>query len=94
MMKSHLIHMSYNKSTKKMHTESDSYNEIKKYSFLKFIVLESTRNTPLRNFLPFLIEKFISSNITPKNVTKAKDGTLLVEVKNKKKNKKKLQIYY
>ena len=52
-------------------------------SFLKFIIIESTE-TPITNLSPFLIEKVISSNMTPVHVKKLKNQTLLVEVDERK----------
>ena len=53
-------------------------------SFPKFIIIESTE-TLITNLLPFLIEKVISSNMTPVNIKKTKKNqTLLVEVDKRK----------
>ena len=63
-----------------METESD-YKGVA--SFHRFIIIESTE-TPITNLSPFLIEKLISSNMTPINVKKLKNQTLLIEVDEKK----------
>ena len=49
-------------------TESD-YKGVAR--FPRFIIIESTE-TPITNLSPFLIEKVISSNMTPFNVKKLK----------------------
>ena len=46
-------------------------------------LIESTE-TPITNLSPFLIEKVISSNMTPVHVKKLKNQTLLVEVDKRK----------
>ena len=61
-------------------TESD-YKDVA--SFPRFIIIESTE-MPITNLFPFLIEKVISSNMTPVHVKKLKNQTLLVEVDKKK----------
>ena len=63
-----------------METESD-YEGVA--SFPRFIIIESTE-MPITNLSPFLIEKVISSNMTPVNVKKQKNQTLLVEVDKRK----------
>ena len=52
-------------------------------SFPRFMIIESME-MPITNLLPFLIEKVISSNMTPVNVKKLKYQTLLVEVVKRK----------
>ena len=48
--------------------------------FPKFIILESLEDTPLS---PFLIQKIISTNISPKSV-KNLNGTIMIETENQK----------
>ena len=64
----------------RMETESNYEGVV---SFPRFIIIESTE-TPITNLWPFLIEKVISSNMTPVHVKKLKNQTLLVEVDKRK----------
>ena len=61
-------------------TESD-YEGVA--SFPRFMIIESTE-TPITNLSPFLIEKVISSYMTPVNVKKQKNQIPLVEVDKRK----------
>lgn len=70
------------KSTKRPHTEFDS--DCEKENFPRFIILESEDDIPLTKLSPFVIEKVISTNITPKTVKNLRNGTILVEVEKKR----------
>ena len=48
-----------------------------------FIIIESNSGL-ITNLSPFIIEKVISTNLTPITVKKSKNETLLVEVEKKK----------
>ena len=73
---------SSSKKLKRSLTETESdYEGVA--SFPRFIIIESTE-TPITNLSPFLIEKVISSNMTPVHVKKLKNQTLLVEVDKRK----------
>ena len=78
--------MALTKKTKRAHVESetDSETETIPKTFPNFLVLESVEDTPLTSLSPFIIEKVISGITTPKTVKKQKNGTLLVEVDNKR----------
>ena len=85
--------MAVNKPTKRLHTESsDSENETKNnkmnntstLTFPRYIILESMEETPLAKLSPFVIQKVISGNFTPKNVKSLRNGNLLIEVEKKK----------
>ena len=52
-------------------------------SFSRFIIIKYTE-MPITNLSPFLIEKVISSNMTPVHVKNLKSQTLLVEVDKRK----------
>lgn len=80
------------KKSKRPHTEIDSDSDNEDTNFPRFIVLEATSNIPLTKMSPFIIQKVISSKITPKNVKKLRNGTILVEVQNKKQAKTLLQL--
>ena len=70
---------------KRILSELDSFlDEEVELSFPRFIVIESTSSL-ITNLSPFMIEKVISSNLTPISVKKInKNETLLVEVEKKK----------
>ena len=73
---------SSSKKLKRSLTETESdYEGVA--NFPRFIIIESTE-TPITNLSPFLIEKVISSNMTPVHVKKLKNQTLLVEVDKRK----------
>ena len=77
-----IMAFSSSKKLKRTLTETESdYEGVA--SFPRFIIIESTE-TPITNFSPFLIEKVISSNMTPVHVKKLKNQTLLVEVDKRK----------
>ena len=63
---------------KRPHIECDSDNDD------RFIILESKEKLPLTEISPFIIEKSISALITPKTVKNLKNGTILIEVAEKK----------
>ena len=50
----------------------------------RFIILESKEQPPLTKTSSFVIEKSISALITPKTVKNLKNGTILIEVTEKK----------
>ena len=52
--------------------------------FPKFIILESIEDTPLTRLSPFIIQKIISTNISPKTVKHLRNGTIMIETENKK----------
>ena len=62
--------------------ETDSEDEVES-PFPRFITIES-KSSPITSLSLFIIEKVISSNITPKSVKKLKNDTLLVEVEKRK----------
>ena len=53
-----------------LHAESDSDNDSDQTLFLKFIVLESMEDTPIKKLSPFIIEKTLNSFIKAKSVKK------------------------
>ena len=61
---------------KRLHIECDSDND---EPYPRFIILESKEKLS-----PFIIEKSISALITPKTVKNLKNGTILIEVTEKK----------
>ena len=71
------------KKLKRNLRETDSENEVES-PFPRFITIES-KSSPITSLSPFIIEKVISSNITPKSVKKFfLNDTLLVEVEKRK----------
>ena len=64
------------KKLKQTLTETDSDYDIET-PFPRFIIIESTEK-PITNLAPFIIEKVISSNLTPIAVKRPKNQTLLV----------------
>ena len=65
----------YRKKTKakqisQTHVETYSDNELDQTLFPKFIVLESTEDTPINKLSPFIIEKILSLVIKPKSIKK------------------------
>ena len=71
-----------NKKLKRNLRETDSEDEVES-PFLRFISIES-KSSPITSLSPFIIEKVISINVTPKSVKKLKNDTLLVEVEKRK----------
>ena len=69
---------SSNKKTKQNLSESNSENEAADFS--RFIVIESLQEVYLAKFLPFLIEKIISTRGISKTIKKTRNGNLPVEV--------------
>ena len=63
--------------------ESDSSDNETEAPFPRFIIIESN-SALITNSSPFLIEKVISTNLTPIAVKKLKNQTLLVEVEKRK----------
>ena len=57
-----------NKRLKRNLRETDSEDEVES-PFPRFITIES-KSSPITSLSPFIIEKVISSNITPKSVKK------------------------
>ena len=75
------------KNLKQPYLVSDNSNEERiqpEPLFPKFILLESLENTPLTKLSPFLIQKIISTNISPKSVKNLRNGTIMIETENKK----------
>ena len=68
---------SSNKKNKGNLSESDSENE--EADLPKLIVIESLEEVCLAKFLPFLIEKVISTRATLKTVKKTSNGNLFIE---------------
>ena len=66
---------------KRPHIECDSDND---EPYPRFIILESKEKLPLTKTSPFIIEKSISALITPKTIKNLKNGTILIEVTEKK----------
>ena len=64
--------------TKRNLSESNLENEAA--DFPRFIVIESLEEVCLAKFLPFLIEKVISTRASLKTVKKTRNGNLLVKV--------------
>ena len=52
--------------------------------FPKFIILESIEDTTLTKLSLFLIQKIISTNISPKTVKNLRNGTIMIKTENKK----------
>ena len=48
------------------------------------MILESLEDTPLTKLSPFLIQKIISTNTSPKTVKNLRNGTIMIETENKK----------
>ena len=69
---------SSNKKSIRNLLESNSENEVA--DFPRFIVIESLEEVYLAKFSPSLIEKVISTRVSPKAVKKTRNGNLLVEV--------------
>ena len=72
-----------NKKFKCAFLDTDYSDDDIEVPFPRFIVIESTE-TPITQLSPFIIEKVISSNLTPINLKKLKNQTSLVEVAKKK----------
>ena len=70
--------VSSNKKSKR--NLSESYSENEAADFPRFIVIKSLEDVCLAKFLPFLIEKVISTRASSKTVKKTRNGNLLVEV--------------
>ena len=66
---------------KRPHIECDSDND---EPYTRFIILESKEQPPLTKISPNITEKSISVLITPKTVKNLKNGTILIEVTEKK----------
>ena len=66
---------------KRPHIECDSDND---EPYPRFIILESKEQLPLTKTSPFIIEKSISALITPQIIKNLKNGTILIEVTEKK----------
>ena len=47
-------------------------------------MLELTEDTPLTKLSPFLIQKIISTTISPETVKNLQNGTIIIETENKK----------
>ena len=71
-----------NKEFKRSFIDTDNSDDDIEVPFPTFIVIESTE-TPITQLSPFIIEKVISGNLTPINVKKLKNQTLLVEIAKK-----------
>ena len=72
-----------NKKFKHNLNELDSSENETEVPFSKFIIIESN-SAPITNLSPFIIEKVISTNLTPITVKELKNQTLLVEVEKRK----------
>ena len=72
-----------NKKFKCILNELDSLDNEAEAPFPRFIIIESN-SAPITNLSPFIIEKVISTNLTPITVKKLKNQTLLVEVEKRK----------
>lgn len=55
-----------------------------KFTFPRFIILESIEEKKITQLSPFIIERVISANLNPKSVKKLKNDTILIEVEVKK----------
>ena len=75
--------MASTKSSKRLHTDSDSDSEAITSTYPHFIVLESLQEKQLSKLNPFVDEKVISGIVKPVSVKKLQNGTLLVEVSKK-----------
>ena len=76
--------MAFSSSKKLKRTLTEAESDYKGVtSFPRFIIIESTE-MPITNLSPFLIEKVISSNMSPVHVKKIKNQSLLVEVDKRK----------
>ena len=72
-----------NKKFKRNLKESDFLDNETEAPFPRFIIIES-KNAPITSLSPFIIEKVISTNLTPFTVKRLKNQTLLVEVEKRK----------
>ena len=70
------------KKLKRNLRETDSGDEVESL-FSRFITIEF-KSSPIMSLSPFIIEKVISSNISPKSVKKLINETLLIEVEKRK----------
>ena len=68
----------FNKKTKLKLSKSDWENEAA--NFPRFIVIKFLAKVCLVKFSPFLIEKVLSTRVTPRNVKKTRKQNLFVEV--------------
>ena len=75
--------MTSTKSSKRLHTDSDSDSEAITSTYPHFIALESLQEKQLSRLNPFVVEKVISGIVKPVSVKKLQNGTLLVEVRKK-----------
>ena len=64
-----------NKKLKRAFIDTDNSDDDIEVPFPRFIVIESTE-TPITQLSPFIIEKVISSKLTPINVKKLKKNKL------------------
>ena len=75
------------KHFKRPHPHSDTYSDsdskIDEIStdFPSYLVLELVEDKPIRQLSPFIIERFLSANVTPKSVKATRNKILIVEVK-------------
>ena len=72
-----------NKKFKLNFNKLDSSDNETEALFPRFIIIESN-SASITNLSPFIIEKVISTNLTPITVKKLKNETLLVEVEKRK----------
>ena len=63
-------------------TYSDPDSEIEELItyFATYIVLESVEDKPITQLSPFIIEKFLSANVTSKSVKATCNNTLIMEI--------------
>ena len=66
------------KTPKWPHSETDSDNYLDQTFFPEFIVLESTKDTPITKLSPFIIEETLGSMIKPRSMKKQAKNILLV----------------
>ena len=75
---------------KRPHLESsNSELEIIYENTPTFMMIYSIEETPVTKISPFKIEQILSKEIKPTIIKKLTNGTVLIEVKKKKKNKRK-----
>ena len=67
-------------SNKKQNETCQNHSENEAADFFRFIVIKSLEEACLYKFSLFLIEKVIKIRANPKNISKTRNGNLIVEV--------------
>lgn len=76
--------MAYHKPTKKLHVQIIRRNRTCLPAFLKFLLVKLEDYIPLSRIQTFMIEKNISSRLSPKTIRRMKMQNLLVKMGKKK----------